>query len=75
MRSKRIDDLEKRKAVKIGIARTNAPDAVFPHENCCVGVVKQVSPDERELRKNLRGNECMPLRWNEHLKARRSEQD
>ena len=39
----RVNELEKREAMEIGIARDDAPYAVFPHEDRGVRIMKDVA--------------------------------
>jgi len=51
--------------MKVSIAGVDTPDSVFPHQDRCVGIMKKVSADERELGQNLRENAAVPLRRDE----------
>ncbi len=59
--------------MEIGIARTNAPDAVLSHQNSRVGIVKNIPRKEGQFVKHGGRNLLMPLRRNEDTQPRRSE--
>jgi hypothetical protein len=64
---KRVEDLEERETVKIGIVGTDPSDAVLAHEDGYVRVVKQVACDVRELGKDLAGDLGVSFRSDEKV--------
>ena len=67
----RVDHFEERKAVKIGIARANLADSVLPHKNSCMGVVKKVPVQMRNLFYDLLRDIGMLWGRNKHPQAGR----
>ncbi len=65
--------MEKPKAMKISISGANLTDAMFPHQNRRVGIVKKISHQLRNLGNNLSGDFGMPFRRNKHPQSRGSE--
>jgi len=58
---KGIDNFYKRKAVKVGVASRDLPDAVLSHEDDCVGVVEQVARKVGNFFQHLLGNHHVSL--------------
>lgn len=71
---KRVYHLEKGKPMKIGVARTNATDAMFAHQDCGVGVMEDVAREVRQLGKNLRSHLTVPRGGDERIQSGRVEQ-
>jgi len=45
--SKRINNLQKRELMKIGIAGTDLPNAMLAHENCRMCIMQQITGEMR----------------------------
>jgi hypothetical protein len=45
--SNRINDLQKRELMKIGIAGTDLPNAMLAHENCRMRIMQQITGEMR----------------------------
>jgi hypothetical protein len=45
--SNRINDLQKRELMKIGIAGTDLPNAMLAHENCRMRIMQQITSEMR----------------------------
>lgn len=56
--------------MKVGVARVDATDAMFPHQDCGVRVMHQVSANERQLSDSKCGDLLMPLAARQHAKRR-----
>ena len=70
----RVNHLEKREAVEVGVASANPANAMFTHEDCSMGVMQHVAGQIRKLGKDLCGHLDMPRAGNEHTNSRRVEQ-
>jgi hypothetical protein len=44
---KRINDLQERELMKIRIAGTDLPNAMFAHEDCCMRIMQQITGEMR----------------------------
>src|SRR5262249_43925019 len=57
-----INDIEKRKTVKVGISSANLPDTMLTHDDGRVRVVQQVACEVRSFSENLLRDHRMSLR-------------
>ena len=66
LQAHRINDLKELEPAEIRIARANAADAVLPHENRRMGVVKQIAGEMRIFPNDLVGDLRVTLGWPQH---------
>jgi quercetin dioxygenase-like cupin family protein len=72
--AERIDWLDERKAVEVGVARVYPTNPVLPHEHSRMCIVHQIAREERELAEDFRGNGRMPGRCRQHGESRSRQQ-
>ena len=73
LKSKRIDDFQKRELVEISISGTNLPNAVLTHENCGVSIVEQIAGDVWQLENDFAGDIGMTVGRDENSEPWRAE--
>src|SRR5947207_3500536 len=73
-RTKRIHDVEKPKAMEIGITRANLPHAMLAHQDCSMRIMDQISAELRNLTNDVGCDVGMAQCGDQNIKARRRQQ-
>ena len=66
----RVNHLEKREAVEVGVPSANPANAMFTHEDCGMRVVDEITRKVRQFRNDLFDNIRMTVRRNKDAKSR-----